>query len=112
MSPIAAAYVPRYVYRGASGTYQSMTPRPDDAEGLSSWDKPNRIRGKVQIIDTQKLGDDLEAVPDGGGHVSVRPKDMSEMEGWIASRATANDSPHPFTEVLKDAIIDASEIAE
>lgn len=108
----AAAYVPRYVYRGASGTYQSMTPRAIDTEGLSSWDKPNRIQGKVQIIDTQKLGDDLEAVPDGGGHVSIRPKDMSEMEGWIASRATANDSPHPFTEVLKDAIIDASEIAE
>lgn len=34
------------------------------------------------------------------------------MDGWIASRATANDSPHPFTEVLKDAIIEALEIAK
>lgn len=108
----AAAYIPRYVYRSASGTYQSMTPRVKDFEGLSSFDSPDRLNGKVKIIDTQKLGPNLEANPDGGGHVSIRPKDMSQMEGWIESRETANVNPHPFTQELMDAIVDASEIAE
>ena len=34
------------------------------------------------------------------------------MEGWIESRETANVNPHPFTQELMDAIVDASEIAE
>jgi hypothetical protein len=107
----AAAYVPRYVYRSASGTYQSLTPRPRDTEGLSTFDTPDRMRGKIKIIDAQKLRS-LEAVTDGGGHVSIRPKDMGEMEGWIASRDTANENPHPFTQELMDSIVEASEIAE
>jgi hypothetical protein len=37
---------------------------------------------------------------------------MSEMEGWIASRDTANVNPHPFTQELMDAIVEASEIVE
>ncbi|MCA1217215.1 hypothetical protein [Streptomyces sp. 8L] len=87
VSSSAAAYVPKYVYRASSGTPQSMTPRPGaDEEGLSTFDNIEKFRkgAKLQKIDTEQL-DSLEAVPDGGGHVSIRPRDMSQMEGWIGS---------------------------
>lgn len=38
------------------------------------------------------------------GHVSIRPKDMTQMQGWIDSKGT--DTVHPLTKELMDAVVD------
>lgn len=61
--------------------------------------------GKNQVIDTSKL-DQLCAVCDNPktGHVSIKPKDMSQMLGWIDSRGSS--TTHPLTQELMDAVVD------
>jgi hypothetical protein len=81
-----------------------MTPRPElDEKGLSTALAPPPS-GKYQIIDPAKLND-LEAVVDGADHASVRPIDMSKMQGWMDSRANADLNPHPLTLELQNAVI-------
>ena len=94
------------VYRSASGTPTSMTPCPKDVDGLSANISPDNLgSGKVQVIDTSKL-DKLCAVCDNPatGHVSIRPKNMDDMPGWIASRGS--DTPHELTDELMGAVVD------
>jgi RHS repeat-associated protein len=93
------------IYRAASGTPASMTPRVVDAKGLSAADSlANALPGKNQVIDTSKFKS-LCAICDNPatGHVSITPKDMSQMQGWINSRGGAEI--HPFTQELMDAVI-------
>ena len=61
--------------------------------------------GKNQVIDTSKL-DQLCAVCDNPktGHVSIKPKDMSQMQDWIDSRGSG--TTHPLTQELMDAVVD------
>jgi hypothetical protein len=95
----------RLVYRSASGTPASMTPRAKDVGGLSAADSlSNALPGKNQVIDTSKL-ENLCAVCDNPatGHVSIYPKDPSQMQGWINSRG--GDTVHPLTQELMDAVI-------
>jgi RHS repeat-associated protein len=95
-----------FVYREASGTPNSMTPRAKDPNGLSAANNmENALPGKNAVIDVSKLKN-LCAVCDNlkTGHVSIRPKDMTKMQGWIDSKATANSNPHPFTKELLDAV--------
>ena len=80
------------VYRMASGTPDSMTPRPgkDTTSGLSfSLDKPE---GKYQAVDVAKLnGTGLEAINDHGSHVSIRPEndpDFKKLNEWASTRQT------------------------
>ena len=71
------------IYRSASGTPNSMTPRPVDTSGLSAANSlENALPGKNQIIDTAKLTN-LCAVCDNSatGHVSIAPIDMNRMGG-------------------------------
>lgn len=91
------------VYRGGSGTPNNLTPRARDVEGLSA--NVNPLPGKNQVVDTSKL-DQLCAVCDNPatGHVSIKPKDMSQMQGWINSRG--GDTVHPLTQELQNAIVD------
>lgn len=91
------------VYRNGSGTPTNLTPRPTDKEGLSA--NVNPMPGKNQVIDTTKL-DNLCAVCDNPntGHVSIKPKDMSQMKSWIDSRGS--DTTHPLTQELMDAVVD------
>lgn len=96
----------RLSYRAASGTPNSMTPRPHDLKGLSAADSlENALPGKNQVIDTSRLTN-LCAVCDNPstGHVSIIPRDLSEMPGWIASRGTGE--VHPLTKELMDAVVD------
>jgi uncharacterized protein RhaS with RHS repeats len=93
------------IYRAASGTPASMTPRAVDAKGLSAADSlANALPGKNQIIDTSKFKS-LCAVCDNSatGHVSITPKDMSQMQGWINSRGGVE--AHPLTRELMDAVV-------
>ena len=98
----------RRFYRGGSNSPSNLTPRPGvDTTGLSTFDSLAAFKpgDKVQVIDTSLL-DKLRAVPDAEppGHVSVRPPDLSEISDWASTRGT--DEIHPYTQELKDAIID------
>jgi len=102
---VEAAKGESLIYRSASGTPASMTPRAVDAKGLSAADSlANALPGKNQVIDTSKFKS-LCAVCDNPatGHVSITPKDMSQMQGWIKSRGGAE--VHPFTRELMDAVV-------
>jgi RHS repeat-associated protein len=93
------------IFRSASGTSSSMTPRPiKDANGLSAANSlENSLPGKQQIIDTSKLKE-LCAVCDNAktGHISIAPKDKSLMKEWMDSRG---GEIHRLTQELKDAVI-------
>ena len=92
-------------YRSASGTPKSMTPRTKDLTGISAADSlENALPGLNQIIDTSKLRN-LCAVCDNvsTGHVSIFPRDMSQMQGWMNSRGAAQ--VHPLTKELMDAVV-------
>jgi RHS repeat-associated protein len=91
------------VYRNGSGTPGNLTPKPKDKNGLSL--NVNPMPGKNQVIDTSKL-DKLCAVCDNTktGHVSIIPKDMNQMQGWIDSRGSG--TTHPLTQELMNAVVD------
>ena len=94
------------VYRAASGTPKSMTPRPTDVKGLSAANSlENALPGKNQVIDTSRLNN-LCAVCDNPktGHVSIMPTDKSQMQGWMDSRF--GTEVHPLMQELMDAVID------
>ena len=98
------------IYRAASGTPTSMTAREKDTKGLSAANSlSNALSGKNQIIDTSKLKN-LCAVCDNPktGHVSIRPIDPCEMEGWIKSRG--GEEIHPLTQELMDAVVGTTKI--
>jgi RHS repeat-associated protein len=104
-SSIGAAKVGNLIYRSASGTPASMTPRAVDTRGLSAANSAeNALAGKNQIIDASKL-QNLCAVCDNAatGHVSIAPKDMNQMPGWINSRG--GPDVHPLTQELMNAVI-------
>ena len=93
------------IYRAASGTPTSMTPRSVDKAGLSATNSlENALLGKNQIIDTSKFKN-LCAVCDNpkSGHVSIIPKDATQMQGWINSRGSSE--VHPLTRELMDAVV-------
>ena len=103
-SSIGAAKAGNLIYRSASGTPASMTPRAVDLKRLSAANSvENALAGKNQIIDPSKL-QNLCADCDNAatGHVSIAPKDMSQMPGWINSRG--GTEIHPLTQELMDAV--------
>ena len=110
MDPLGLACdnTPKKTFRGGSATDNNLTPRPQDVEGLSTFDNleaATKPGGKAQLIDTSKLNE-LEAVADAppAGHVSIRPKDKTRMQEWIDSRDAPE--PHPFTQEVRNAIIE------
>lgn len=93
------------IYRAASGTPTSMTPRAVDSKGLSAANSlASALPGRNQVIDTSKLKN-LCAVCDNPktGHVSITPIDLRQMQGWINSRG--GTEVHPLTRELMDAVI-------
>lgn len=94
-----------FIYRQGSRTASNLTPRPVDTKGLSASNSLENARpGTNQVIDVSKL-EKLCAVCDNAttGHVSIRPRDMSQMQGWINSRGT--DTVHPLTQELEAAVV-------
>ena len=91
------------IYRSASGTFQSLTPRPGkDYDGLSFSLTPPK--GKYFETTVEKVNATLSLVAfiDGPNHCSVRPK-HGTIEGWMMSRTQS--TPHLYTLVLR-AILD------
>ena len=93
------------VYRSASGTPDSLTPRPGvDMDGLSTFSRPESLSGRrLQIIDTRQFRT-LRAIADGpDGHVSIAPPNLADLVAWAASRQSG--VVHPYTQEVLDAII-------
>ncbi len=94
----------RAIYRNASGTDDSLTPRP----GIDTW-----VEGGLSFydsLDTLRPGKDttrlrrLRAIYDRDppGHVTVRPESQAELEEWASARGTGVQ--HPLTQELRAAI--------
>jgi len=105
----------QFVYRGGSATDQNLTPRnPQDVigekRGLSTFSNPAQVEKngfkKAQEIDAGRLGDELDAIPNGSGpndsHVSIRPDDDVKLLDWANSRAAGG---HPYTKAVRGAIL-------
>jgi hypothetical protein len=104
--PCVPEAVPPFVYRRGPKTPTNFTPRPGkDPDGLSTFDTPDGFDpgDKVQQIDTSKL-DNLYPRPDADppGHVTIAPKDPSQMGPWSGSRG---GDTHPLTQELMDAVV-------
>ncbi|UYZ37906.1 hypothetical protein OD350_09630 [Clostridium beijerinckii] len=98
---------PTIIYRMASGTNQSLTPRPGkDATGLS-FNTVRPVSGNYVYTTMEEVNSTgvLVAIKDGATHVSIVPVDMSRMPEWMDSRASAETNPHPFTLLLKSITI-------
>ncbi len=100
------------IYRSASGTYMSLTPRPgidDDFRsakcGLSFYLKPPTDGKKyvVTTIEAVNATGVLMAVQNGPNHVSVVPTVCTPniLKEWSATRPTADINPHPYTRILR-----------
>lgn len=122
----------RQVYRGGRRTATNFTPRLKDLErrpgqspGLSTFDTPDRLKERVQVIDLDLLELPLCGLPDcveeGGtpGHVAIAPVtengdvDMPRLQDWAQSREKTRDDPgytHELTQLVLDAVIDSIEV--
>ena len=105
LATAAPAMTEGLVYRAATGTPKSMTARPGDLNGLSASNSlQTALPGKNQIIDVSKLNSLCARCDNiGTGHVSIMPKDVTQLEGWMASRLTGQ--MHPLTRELMDAVV-------
>lgn len=101
----AATKAEGLIYRAASGTPGSMTPRAADKAGLSAANSlENALPGKNQVIDTSKLTNLCAICDDAAtGHVSITPKDMNLMQEWINSRG--GSEVHALTQELMKAVV-------
>ncbi len=97
-------------YRSASGTPDSLTPRPgiDDVPGgglsfFDSFDNPGVKPGKVVEIAPNVLRSlTVDYDNDPPGHVTIRPSSHTELVQWAATRGTGQ--VHPFTQELLNAV--------
>jgi len=111
------------VYRSATGTNASMTPRLNkDTEGprrgLSAHINPeeaisrkeNPQKHRVLGIDVGALRE-LQAFQDETGHVSLRPATDELLRAWAESRDD-EEHPHQLTQEVQAAIIDRMDIVK
>jgi RHS repeat-associated protein len=98
---------PTLIYRSASGTNKSLTPRPVDVGGLSFYLKrPATGKYVVTTVEAVNATRVLHANIDGINHCSVMPTNPLTMSDWIASRDNADTNPHPYTVILKSIVWD------
>ena len=97
------------IYRNATGSPSSLTPRPgiDDVPGggLSFFNNIDKLNpGKYVAIDASKL-QKLTAVFDNNppGHVTVTPSTLSELQAWAATRGT--EVIHQLTQELINLVV-------
>ena len=96
------------IYRAASGTPDSVTPRPgiDDhpGGGLSFWNSVAHLPpGKYIEVDPGRLRNLVVRLDNGPpGHVTVAPPSFTLLVDWAATRGTG--VIHPLTQELLGAI--------
>lgn len=113
------------VFRAASGTDASMTPRPErDTHGVhrglsahvertktvpvSPTGTPAR-KHRVVEIDVGALRELRVFIDDETGHVSIRPVSDEVLIDWASSRNRLGE-PHRLTREVQEAIIDQVDI--
>jgi len=106
------------IYRNASETTDSLTPRPgtgdvdprNSGRGLSFFDSLARLGSGKWIAINPALLVSLTAVNDNllSGHWSVRPITQENLEAWAATRGTGLESP--FTTEIRAAIVDRGRV--
>lgn len=91
-----------YIYRSATGTAKSLTPRDKDTNGLSfSTVQPSGKYFRTTMETVNSSGVLAATVdPKNPTHILINPVDLSTLQGWIDSRETANENPHPYTLLL------------
>jgi RHS repeat-associated protein len=106
------------VYRGGPNNTNNLTPRPwadvdGPKAGLSTFQDIEKAADpgkKVQVIDIEKLGEDLEAVlNDENGHVSIRPTNDptgDKLRAWADQRGTDN----PLTAQVQEGITEETRV--
>lgn len=117
----------KIVYRGGSRTNQALTPRPGadttapegQTPGLSVFESMSGERKKAQKLDVSRLRPPLAYVADdvtkGGipGHGVIVPVDadgnvdQTALDEWASHREQQTDVPHPFTQIVIDAITES-----
>ena len=91
-----------YIYRMGSGNGTNLTPRSTDVDGLSySLTPPTSGKYTVTTIEAVNATGVLVAEQNGTNHVSVYPRDISQLDDWMASRDTANTDPYYLTVMLQ-----------
>lgn len=100
------------VYRSGSASWDNLTPRSGDLDGLSTFDSLERAvkpGGKAQVIDTSKLRlltAVLSEPPEGHVSLTLVPHDPVCLTQWAAARGTG--TIHPLTQDVYDAIVDTA----
>ncbi|HJW91827.1 MAG TPA: hypothetical protein VJ436_14415 [Anaerolineales bacterium] len=94
------------IYRNATGTADSLTPRPgiDDVPGggLSFYKGLEYLNpGKYVAVDPNKLTN-LSAILSPPGHVSVSPATLEKLQEWAATRGTG--VVHSLTKEVMNAV--------
>ena len=107
------------VYRAGGNTLNNYTPSlPKDIEGLSTFSSTDVLKQrlpnvkKAQVLDLSKLGSDLIAVDDGGGHISIKPKndpDKVKITEW-GNLKGKEGVPNPLAEQVQQARTDSVKI--
>ena len=91
-----------YIYRMGSGNGTNLTPRSTDVDGLSySLTPPTSGKYTVTTIEAVNATGVLVTEQNGTNHVSVYPRDISQLDDWMASRDTANTDPYYLTVMLQ-----------
>ena len=92
-----------YIYRKATGTAKSLTPRTVDTNGLS-FTTVQPTSGKYFRTTIEKVNASGVLIatfdPLNPTHVLINPVDLSTLQDWIDSRETADTNPHIYTLTL------------
>lgn len=92
------------IYRYGSSTNKNMTPRAKDTNGLSYSTIPpadgRYTATTVEAVNNTKI---LKAVKDikNPNHYLIVPTKFSNLLFWQSTREIADESPHPYTVLLK-----------
>ncbi len=89
------------IYRSATGTLKSLTPRPVDINGLSFSLIPPQGKWVATTMEAVNATGVLIAVSDHDNHVIIMPVEPGTMQNWIDSRENADTSPHLYTIILR-----------
>ncbi|MGH7685481.1 MAG: hypothetical protein ACREN2_01480 [Candidatus Dormibacteria bacterium] len=76
------------------------------APGLSTWrNLEDALNGntKAQAVDLNQLPQELQAIQEEGGHVTITTQDWDSLVEWSSLRGT--DAANPLAEAIRNAIV-------
>ena len=96
---------PTFIFRKGSGSNTDLTPQLKDRRGLSYQLSIPTVKSTLTSMELVNATGVLMAIQDKTDHVSVRPINITLLQGWINSRPTAETNPHEFTQILSSISI-------